>query len=502
MLLRKSRFRVKRIFLPPLLTVLILIGLRAACFACSYEANRQKTCDRLQADAIFVGTVIDTVRTDYVFNGHTSPGYSIRFSVQKSLRGNLGSEVTVATGSGRGRCGTPPLGDRYLIFATKETDGKLWTGLCGNRPLKSDADVAAAIEPIQAAITPGRGSLSGWVTYDTPVSWDKDGKPVGGGTHVVPDLLIRATSITNDFTTSTAKDGTYEFKDLPNGIYTVTPELQPNWTYDQRGFDLQFVKSVSDGSCAKVNFQLQQSTRLRGRVTVAPGKQFGVPLDGTVGLQWIEAIPVGLQKTNDRSGVRGIAYPDGRFELWPIPPGDYYVGINISSSPTPQAPYTPTYYPGVTDKKAARVVHLDAGESKYIEFPPPELAAKRTVKLVAIGLDGKPLSKVRVQREDLQHPGNAINSTVDVNLDANGSGTMDVYAGVDYHLHASYVWLYREEWCAAPVTVSAGSKPTEVRFVMDRNNKVDEQQAAGRYHSNCDIVVVDSASNNLAKPTP
>ena len=390
-----------------------------------------------------------------------------------------------------------------MIFAYKDANGKLGTGLCNhNQYLKSDADVAAAIEPIQTAITPGKGSLYGMVTYDAPPAWDKDGRPVGGGTHVVPDLLIQANSTTNTFTSFTAKDGRYEFRDLPNGQYTVTPALQENWTYDQRWFDQRFVQSVSDGSCAKVDFPMQQTTRLRGRVTVAPGEQFGTPIDGTVSLQWLAAIPVGLQKTNDRSGVQALAYPDGRFEFWPIPPGDYYVGINISSSPTPQNAYAPTYYPGVTDKKAARVVHLDEGETKYIEFPPPEFAAKRTVKLVAIGLDGRPLSKVRVQREDLQHPGDAINSTVDVDLDANGSGTMEIYAGIAYHLHASYVWLYREEWCAAPVTVSAGSKPIEVRFVMDRNNNVDEQQAAGRYHSNCDIVVVDSASNSPAKPTP
>jgi hypothetical protein len=428
----------------------------------------------------------------------------MRFAVQKSLRGKLGSEVTVETGQGGGDCGTPlQPGDRYLIFAGKTSDGKLGTGLCsGNQYLKSDADVAAAIEPIQTAITAGKGSLYGLVTYDAPWAWNKDGKPAGDGTHAVPDLVIQANSITNSFSTITGKDGKYEFRDLPNGQYTVTPELQPNWTYDQTWFDQRFVKSVSDGSCAKVDFQMQGTTRLRGRVTVPPGKQFGAPMDGTVGLQTVVAIPVGLQKTNDRSGVRGTVYPDGRFELWPIAPGDYYVGINISSSPTPQAPFTPTYYPGVTGKKAAHVVHLDEGETKYIEFPPPEFATKRTVHLVAIGSDGKPLPKVRVTLEDLQHPGNMFNDMVDVDLDANGAGTIDVYAGVAYHLHASYNGPTRTTWCASPVIVAPGSKSLQLRFVMDRSDSFEKRQAEGRFDDNCAIGMVDRASSNPAKPNP
>jgi hypothetical protein len=179
------------------------------------------------------------------------------------------------------------------------------------------------------------------------------------------------------------------------------------------------------------------------------------------------------------------------------------VGINLTSSPTPQSPYQPTYYPGVTDKKAARIVHIEEGETKSIEFPVPKLARQRTVHVVAIGLDGKPLRKLRVQVEDLQHPGDAINIIPDLDLDANGAGTMSVYAGFTYHLHASYVWLRRSTWCAEPVLLPAGSEPLEVRVVMDHIDNVDERQAVGNPYSSCDIRAVDKASKALDKhPSP
>ena len=483
--------------------VVAVASFSAPCFACSCEANL-RTCNHLHADAIFVGTVVELVPVKHVFDGESWPGYSMRLSVERSLKGNLGGEVSVETGSGGGDCGTPlPPGDRYLIFAYKNTDTKLWTGSCnGDQKLKSDADVVAAIEPIQTAITPGKGSLYGLVTYTAPVVWDKNGKPVGGGTRAVPGLLMKATSETNTFTTFTGKNGNYEFKNLKNGHYTITPDLQPDWAYDQHFSAERYERSVADGSCAKIDFPLQQTTRLQARVTLAPGEQFGVPPDGTFGLQTAVAIPVGLEKTNDRSGIKATIEPDGYFDLWPIPPGDYYVGINISTSPTPQAPFVPTYYPGVTDKNAARVVHLDEGESKYIEFPPPEFASKRMVHLVAIGSDGKPLPKVRATLEDLQHPGNMFDDMVDVDLDANGAGTMDIYAGVAYHLHASYIWLPRTTWCASTVLVPAGSKPVDARFVMDRSDSFEKRQAEGRFDDNCSIGMVDRESNSAAKANP
>jgi hypothetical protein len=495
MALRKSRIGYKWVLCYWLLPILFFAALSAPCFACSCRRIRSE-CQLLDSDTIFVGKVIATSATQHFSGDQSWPGYSMRFTVEESLRGTLGKEVTVETGSGGGDCGTPlDPGTRLLIFAAKSEDGKLWTGLCSGNQLLTDASaIDSIVAPVRKAITAGKGSLFGTVTYSAPQrAVDHTG---AGQLRGVPDLLLHAASATETFSARTAKDGTYEFKDLPNGQYTVTPELKQNWTYDDHSFTERYVKPVADGSCANIDFEMHPSTRLRGQITTLPGRVFGfIPERGFVELVKVVAIPTDLQNTNEHSGTEAYTDANGNFDLWPIAPGDYYVGINITSSPKADAPYTPTYYPGVTDIKAARVVHIEEGETKEIEFPLPDFAEKRVVRFVAIGLDGKPLRKVRVQSEDLQHPGDSMNSLVVVDLDTNGAGTMNIYSGFTYHLHASAssVSSRRTTWCAAPVLVSAGSGPVDIRFVMDRSDTEDDRAVTGIYSSPCTIAAMDKA---------
>ena len=69
------------------------------------------------------------------------------------------------------------------------------------------------------------------------------------------------------------------------------------------------------------------------------------------------------------------------------------------SSPKADSPFPPAYYPGVTNRAAAAVVHISRGEIKGLELPLPEVAAARQVHFAAIGLDGQPLKTVYVQPE-------------------------------------------------------------------------------------------------------
>ena len=418
----------------------------------------------------------------------------MRIEVEDSLKGNLGKEVRIETGSGGGDCGTPlPVGGRFLILATKNDDGKLWTGLDNTTELQNDTASASLVEAVRKSITFGQGSLFGKVSYEAPERYDAQGHRVADAPwEPVVNMLIRATSANKTFTTITEADGQYEFADLPNGTYTITPTLEPGQTYDKSFYAERYIKTVGDGSCAKVDFPLRPTTRLKGKVLVPKGEQFAfIPELQDVSLQTVAAVPVGLQKTNERTGFRATVDVDGNFEIWPIAPGDYYVGININSSPTPESPFVPTYYSGVTDKTKARIVHIEEGETKYVEMPEPVPAQKRTIQVQVVGADGKPLSKVRVQWEDLQHPGDVMNSAADVALDANGSGTMSVYSGITYHLHASSLGEWRKVQCAEAVTVQAGSDPISVRFVMDRVDGPDDRYRNGLASGLCDIAVVD-----------
>ena len=150
--------------------------------------------------------MLETSPTNHVIENDTWPGYSMRIEVEDSLKGKLGKEVQIETGSGGGDCGTPlPVGGRYLIFATKNQDGKLWTGLDNTTELQNDTASANLVETIRKSITFGQGSLFGKVWYESPGHYDAQGSLVGAGSwQPISKMVIRATSANETFTTITA----------------------------------------------------------------------------------------------------------------------------------------------------------------------------------------------------------------------------------------------------------------------------------------------------------
>jgi hypothetical protein len=393
----------------------------------------------------------------------------MRFAVDEALRGVSASEITIETGSGGGDCGTPlPPGGRFLIFASKSNDGKLWTGLCsGNQRLTGGPSYESILAEYRALAKSGTGTIFGRIVHSKPV-WEDDAidegvfKPMAGTT-------VRATSDKFSGVTTTGKDGSYEFPGLSEGKYTVVPEGTKGFDFDHE-YPENYEAEVDNGACASINFRMMPSTRIRGRVTFPAGSE----------AKTIEvvAIPTHLKELNQFSGKWDFTDENARFDLWPLPPGDYFVGVNINSSPKADSPFPPTYYPGLTRKESASVVHVEEGDIKEVELALPEIAQPRSVSVLAIGPDGKPMRTLYVQLEDLRHPGDAA-SYQNIDLDPNGSGTINVYAGYSYHLHASHWEGYREDWCFEPVIIQAGTLPTEVRFLFAHKS------------DNCDLVEMD-----------
>jgi len=383
-------------------------------------------------------------------------GYSMRIKVDESIRGGLAHEITVETGSGGGDCGTPlPPGKKFFIFAYKEKDGKLWTGMCsGNWPLDGDATDEKRIAEYRALVASKHGSIFGDAVNTTPVWRDDDVSDAHP--RPVAAMTLHAQSSAFNATTKTSKDGTYEFEGLPAGTYTIVPDTGGKLDFDHE-YPNRYQAEVGEGSCARISFNLQPTTRIRGHLSVPPisGKH-----------SWmVEALPTSLKKINQYSGKWDIVGEDGNFDLWPLPPGDYYLGLNINGSPTPDAPLLPTYYPGVLKRSEAQVIHIEEGEVKQLDLKIHDLAKPRTVQFVATGADGKPLKTVYIQTEDLRHPGDAV-SYVNVDLDAQGAGTMVVYEGFNYHLHASH-YAGNKDMCAKPVVIPDGAGSLQAQFHLD-----------------------------------
>jgi hypothetical protein len=455
--------------------ILLLISISSASFACSWGPRR--ACEWLSADSIFIGQVIETTPTEHPDGRDKWPGYSMRIRVVETLKGSLGTEVQVETGSGGGDCGTPlPPGKRFLIFASRDKQGTLWTGLESWSELPNEdgpnyeLTKAAVVEPIKEALTFGRGSLYGRAIFSEPGRWDSQGKRTGAvSERPIPSMVIHATSGTRSFTARTAKDGSFEFSDLPNGRYTVSPEFDPGWAYDQHFFEYRYEKTIGDGSCAKVDFRMSPATRLKVRVNVPQGKQFQVVPELQVPvIQQVVAIPVGLQQIDERNVLQPTADSIVDFEFWPMPPGDYYIGFDVTGPPTKYLPYIPTYYPGVTDRKAARVVHIEEGETKSIEFPMPHVAAKRDAHFVATDASGKPMREIGISILDPKRPitGTVLDG-VNAKLPPDGSGSLDIYAGFSYTVFATHFdEITKIGSCTQPLQIPPGSEPLHLRFVL------------------------------------
>lgn len=436
---------------------IICLVFSAVCWACSC-ANFERPCELLSHDVAFVGRVVETTpikRTTDKFS--YTVGYSMRFSVEESLRGELGTEAIVETGSGGGDCGTPlDPGGRYLIFAYKNEKGKLGTGVCsGNQHLEGGPEDEQVLQYFRAVVKKGGGTIFGRVLRAWPV-WQDDDVQDAGQAEPVPGLVVRANRENFSTATITAKDGSFEFDGLPNGKYSVVPEIGQRWEFSREYAEEWYGADLKDGQCKHVSFKLQPATRIRGHVAWPPGME-------SRSIE-VVAIPTHLRKLNQFSGKWNFTDENDRFDLWPLPPGDYFVGININSSPKPDAPFPPTYYPGVTSRDAASIVHVGQGEARELELPLREVAEPRRVDFVAIGLDGKPMRKIYIQLEDLRHPGDTA-SYVNVDLDALGRGMLTVYAGYSYHLHGS-----QSDQCSKPVVITAGTRSVRVRFVMDRKD--------------------------------
>ena len=440
--------------------VICFVGIPNLAFGCScLRANRP--CQHLQGnDAIFVGKVIATVREKHDEGQNTfTYRYSMRFKVSESLSGNLGDEVTVETGSGGGDCGTPlPVGKSFVIFAYKNReDGKLWTGLCSdNLALEGESTDEKHVAEYRTLIATHSGSISGNVVSSKPVLPGDDVAnvpplPVAG-------MIVHANGVGFIAETKTASDGAYEFSRLPNGKYTIVPEKGNALDFSHQ-YEDSFRTEVGDGACATIDFNLQPVTRIRGHVSVPESND-------KVRLQ-VVAIPTSLKKLDRYSGRRSSVDEKGGFDLWPLPPGDYYVGVNITSSADTESPFPPTYYPGVTEKAAAGIVHVVEGDVKDIELPLHDFAKPRTVHFVAIGSEGKPTKEIRILVEDLRNPGYVVNYEV-FNLGPNDVGTMTIYSGYSYHLHALNFGGDLDSWCAKPVVIPDGTGPVEARIEIDQ----------------------------------
>lgn len=461
--LRISKYAMKA-FLVPLMAMLALLLVSAdEAIACSCIPERPACESFGNATAVFVGKVVGAARQIPVKNGDgtttTYDAEAVYFEIEEAFSGVKGRKrVTIYSGTGGGDCGYWFLrGEHYLVYAYGDSGKALSTNICTRtRPMSSAGEDLKFLRQL-----PVEGSgirIHGRV-----------GKPGfdSNGARKMEGLAGIAVTITNKqgrrIELVTDSNGSYEVTGLKGGEYEVRADL-PEYYYRDEYLTRRI--RVFDRGCAREDFAAIPNGQLSGRIVDAEGN----PVKNAK-IVLIKPDVKGYLTTRDDIAVDYVDNEKGRFELNQIPPGEYLLGLNVTSSPAAGEPYPPTYYPGVRERAQATIIKVGLGEKlpEHILRLPPKLS-ERIIQGVVVWPDGSPAAGAQVHLTDENHPGWIVNGTVET--DASGRFTLIGYEGISYRVLA-YIYKPRPMH-AEPPLISSGGAVTGLRLVLSSEDSLCE----------------------------
>jgi 5-hydroxyisourate hydrolase-like protein (transthyretin family) len=412
-------------------------------FACSCAGRALPCQDYWNASAVFIGTVSSSTTASYKINEREFEGRLIHFAVDRAFRDVEGAEVEVTTGLGGGDCGYNfRVGGQYLVYAYRNANNKLATGICNRTRLLSEA--SEDLQYLEGLAKSKSGAdifgevrrLNGPTTVDpTAVSAVKV---------VIEGSSRRVEAVTNE-------KGNYRISQLPAGSYTVKVELPEGLAIHNSEQQV----TLSDRGCAQVSFWLQTDTRIAGVVLDTGGQPVSEILIELVLLSGRSPAYTASAKTDQK----------GRYELKLLQPGRYLVGVRIyGSAGSTYVAYPRTYYPGVSEEAQATIITLAEGQQLNLNemILPPRLF-ERSLDGVVVDTDGQPVSGAIVwlkENEYADHDMPYRNTT-----DSEGRFSFKTYEGMSYHLNA-YLELAENKRKQADMDIRISSNPGTIKLVL------------------------------------
>ena len=295
----------------------------------------------------------------------------VRFAVEETFKGSGALEVTIRVESRIGdSCGPYGLrrGERYVVYAyTDETKKVLSTGACTRTRVTSSEYAKEDLDFLKNLPPPGvGGNLRGLIYTDVK---DTDTP--------LPDVMVRISNTDGQVITAfTNKKGRFEVKQLKPGKYKVEPEFPANYTSEKKSLELD----IDDRGTADATFVAFMDGKVSGKVFDREGKSFNHIS--------LEMIGKGKQLSGYSTGE------DGAFEVEGVPPGEYFLYLEMQGSGNSKAPY---YYPGTFDYRKAVPIRVGLGEKvEGLEFRLPRSSIVRTFEGEVVWKDGTPAAGVEV----------------------------------------------------------------------------------------------------------
>jgi hypothetical protein len=276
---------------------------------------------------------------------------SYQFSVTEALEGLAGGSVTVMPLPNSGGL---QIGKQYLLFANWFTfdDGKrvLTIGPCG---LTRSLDRAQSLLEQLRAEEAGRrvASVYGMLVRTTDpvfgISTEAYERPL-------PGIVITLESRGKKLETTTDEHGAYAFEYVPPGTYQVLAQLPAG---------LALGEPLKQGSPPP--FELPRKSSFDCELFAMPTGSITGQVIGPDG-NALRSTSVELYTAEEyRPDSRGDWSSEGEgkpFQFDHLPPGEYVLVFDRTNDPSPDDPFSRTFYPDAADLAHANRIHLSNGQ--------------------------------------------------------------------------------------------------------------------------------------------
>lgn len=320
---------------------------------------------------MFLGTVTEV-------NGKAGDFKRAQMHIDHVYKGTLKEMIELFDD---GMCDGPNLeiGRQYLMYTTALSPGVLPARGCTRSRRVEDADEDLQfLKEYDKANT--KTHVSGKVRFQPDEPDEPDDIELGErGSTPIKGATVTLTSGERELHTITDAAGDYSFIGLTPGEYEIGAEL-PGYRLDRAPDGIR----LRAGGCAQANLLMTVDRRVYGVVR----DEKGAPVQGAL----VEMVSTDRRlKRWQKPVLLDISTEDGTYVIGGIPPGDYYLGVNIGSTPTREHPYATTYYPNTSNAGEAMTVAVIIGASEQ-EF---DLRVSEKLPIIEVqgrvlNADGKP----------------------------------------------------------------------------------------------------------------
>ena len=448
--------KTAKIFLPLMLLFVLLPPLTKQAHACTCVEYGVPACAAYwRADAVFAGIITDIKKLPEPSPGDM-PKALLHFVIEDAYRGITGSDVDVATLSGTSCDIEFEKGERLLVYAYRDkASGRLEIHPCTRLVSLSDAE-----EDLKYIDSLRQKKFEQSIL----------GKLKRNSYEPLIGVKVTAEGSGHKFEAVTGDEGTFKL-DLPqSGNYTFRASVPFAAALLMYSGDepikvsptdeltvIEYKVNVPEGQCLYKEFNvfkvdLHATAEISGRVRDKSGRPFS-----PAGYVYL----VNAEDDEDKSYTKiGSA---GEFKFEGVAVGRYFLVVNPYDSPPDEddAPYSRTFYPGVsTSNQATLIPVVEGAKLENIDFRLRTPLKERVITGKVLWADGRVASDAHVSLY-----GGAQNKYVQmVRTDDQGNFSMKVYGEFQYEIKAQRMGEIsgRGEMVKIPST----NKPKPFRLII------------------------------------